>query len=504
MSDPPGLMEAFWAYETALMTDDVDALDRFFAPGPATLRGDADGLLVGHDAIAAFRASRGGAPARRIASTHVRSVDDDHALVVAVTEPERGGRGQQTQLWARGAAGWQVVAAHVSGPAAAMDRRVWRVVGDPLVAATALGPLSGLRVAVKDLVAVAGHPIGAGNPAWLAEAAPEVAHAPVLAALLAAGADVGGIARTDELAWSLAGTNPHTGTPPNPRAPGRISGGSSSGPASAVSLGHADIGLATDTGGSIRVPAAYQGLAGHRPTHGVVATEGVLPLAPSFDTVGWLTRTPFLLAEVGEVLLPPDSAELAFEGVLVRDAGLTSLAAPEVAQAVDAWAAERGVRTLAEPLGPIAQWRAAFSTLQGWEAARAHGGWAAEHPETLGPDVRGRFEGAALIARAQADRARAVVTAARIHLRAALADRVLVLPAAPTTAPLLGADLAPVREATLALTCVAGVGGLPAVTLPLTTSDGLPCGVSLVGPAGTDRALLALAMRLAGSRPDGK
>lgn len=488
-------MEAFWAYERALMADDVAELDRLFAPGPATLRGDAEGLLVGHDAIAAFRAVRGGAPARRIVATHVRTIDDDHALVVAVTEPERGGRGQQTQLWVRGGAGWQVVAAHVSGPAPALDRRVWRVLGDPLVAATAPGPLTGRRVAVKDLMAVAGQRIGAGNPAWLAAAGVEAAHAPVVAALLAAGADVAGIARTDELAWSLAGTNVHTGTPPNPRAPHRISGGSSSGPASAVSLGHADIGLATDTGGSIRVPAAYQGLAGHRPTHGGVSTRGVLPLAPSFDTVGWLARDPELLAAVGDVLLPADTAHLGPD--LVHDPGLMALAAPEVAHAVGSWAASRGVRPLEVPLGPVAEWRAAFSTLQGWEAVREHGEWAAAHAADLGPDVRGRFERAARTTAEEADLARAVVASARARVREVVGDRVLVLPAAPTAAPRLGADLAPVREATLALTCVAGVAGLPAVTLPLTAADGLPCGVSLVGPAGSDRALLALATRLA-------
>jgi Asp-tRNA(Asn)/Glu-tRNA(Gln) amidotransferase A subunit family amidase len=496
-------MEAFWAYERALMADDVTELDRLFAPGPATLRGDGEGLLVGHDAIAAFRAVRGGAPARRIVATHVRTIDADHALVVAVTEPERGGCGQQTQLWVRGESGWQVVAAHVSGPAPALDRRVWRVVGDPLVVATAPGPLTGRRVAVKDLVAVAGHRIGAGNPAWLAAAEPEAAHAPVVAALLAAGADVAGIARTDELAWSLAGTNVHTGTPPNPRAPHRISGGSSSGPASAVSLGHADIGLATDTGGSIRVPAAYQGLAGHRPTHGAVSTGGVLPLAPSFDTVGWLTREPGLLAAVGDVLLPADTADLVPEPDLVHDAGLTALAAPEVAQAVESWAAARGVRRLDGPLGPVEEWRAAFSTLQGWEAVREHGGWAAAHAADLGPDVRARFERAARTTAAEAERARTVVASARARVREVLADRVLVLPAAPTTAPRLGADLGPVREATLALTCVAGVAGLPAVTLPLTAADGLPCGVSLVGPAGSDRALLALATRLAATARTG-
>jgi len=116
---PAGLVEAFQAYERALMTNDLTELDRLFAPGPTTMRGDANGLLVGHHMISAFRGGRGGAPPRRIVQTHVQTIDDDHALVVAVTELERGGRGQQTQLWARLPDGWAVTAAHVSVPAPA-------------------------------------------------------------------------------------------------------------------------------------------------------------------------------------------------------------------------------------------------------------------------------------------------------------------------------------------------------------------------------------------------
>ena len=185
---PAGLVDAFWEYERALMSDDVPTLDRLFAPGPTTLRGDANGLLVGHDQISAFRSGRGGAPQRRIVQTHVQTVDDDHALVVAVTELERGGRGQQTQLWVRTADGWRVTAAHVSVPAPAVDTRIWRVVGDPLVAPTGSGPLDGESVAVKDLYAVQGQRIGAGNPAWLADARVEPVHARAVELLLEAGA----------------------------------------------------------------------------------------------------------------------------------------------------------------------------------------------------------------------------------------------------------------------------------------------------------------------------
>lgn len=493
---PDGLVEAFWAYERALMADDVETLDRLFARASTTLRGDAAGLLVGHDQISAFRRSHGPAPRRRIVQTHVQVTDPDHALVVAVTELERGGRGQQTQLWARGADGWVVTAAHVSAPAPALDSRVWRVVGDPLVPGAAGGPLAGESLAVKDLYAVAGQVVGAGNPAWEAAAPVERGDARVVDLLVEAGASVRGIARTDEFAYSLAGTNHHFGSPPNPRAPYRVSGGSSSGSASAVSLGHATIGLGTDTGGSIRVPAAYQGLYGIRTTHAAIATHGLLALAPSFDTVGWMTRDADLLALVGEVLLP-DSPGGSTDLVVVPE--LLGLATPPVRAAVEGWIGDQGLVVRESwPLGELDAWRRAFSTWQAWEAWQVRGAWLAERLDTLGPDVRGRFAAASAVSRAEADAAQAVVAGARARVRELVGDRVLVLPSAPSVAPLIGEDLGRVREATLALTCLAGLGGLPAVSLPVTTSDGLPAGVCLVAGPGRDRDLLALAASLAG------
>jgi amidase len=495
---PAGLMDAFWAYERALMADDLATLDRLFAPGESTLRGDAAGLLVGHDAIRVFRGGRGGAPARTIVETHVQVVDDAHALVVAVTELRTGGRGQQTQLWALVDGAWAVTAAHVSVSAPALDRRVWRLVGDPLVPPAASGPLDGESVAVKDLYAVSGQRIGAGNPTWLAQASVETEHAWAVDRLLGSGAAVRGVARTDELAYSLAGTNAHHGTPPNPRAPHRIPGGSSSGSASAVSLGHATIGLGTDTGGSIRVPAAYQGLWGLRTTHGAVPTTGLVPLAPSFDTVGWLTRDASLLATVGEVLLPADAATA---GPLVVAPGLLALADPDVRAAVEPLAA--GAEPVDWPVDEMPSWLRAFQDLQAWEAWQAHGGWLEGRLDTLGADVRSRFARAATLTAADAAVARRDVAAARGRIRTLLDDRVLLLPSASSVAPPVhdpGA-LDAVRQATMQLTCVAGLAGLPAVSVPVTTADGLPAGACLVGPAGSDRSLVATAAGLCPPAP---
>ena len=472
---PDGLMDAFWSYEKALMGNDLDALVRLFAPGPDTLRG---------------------APGRRIVETHVQEVDPDHALVVAVTELDRGGRGQQMQLWARGGDGWQVTAAHVAVPAAAFDPRIWRIVGDPLLPGSGTGPLTGESVAVKDLYAVAGQRVGAGNPAWLDQAAVETTTAWAVQQLLDAGADVAGIARTDEFAYSLAGTNAQYGTPPNPKAPRRISGGSSSGSSSAVSLGHASIGLGTDTGGSIRVPAAYQGLWGIRTTHGLLSTDGLLPLAPSYDAVGWLARSPELLARVGEVLLPegPGGSD-----ELVVVPALLDQAEPDVAAAVTGWLEVRATTTEDHDVAQLPDWLAAFQTLQAWEAWRQHGPWLEGRLDTLGDDVRSRFETGSQVTEAQAEKARAAVAAARSKIRDLVGDRVLVLPSASSVAPRIGPGLAErlqqVRTATMQLTCLAGLGGLPAVSVPVETSDGLPAGVCLVAAPGRDRDLLALARR---------
>ena len=152
---------------------------------------------------------------------------------------------------------------------------------------------------------MAGHRVGGGVPAFLTGQPPRLASAACVTALQRAGAHPGRHRADRRVRYSIAGRNAHYGAAPNPAAPGGLGGGSSSGPAAAVALGQAEIGLGTDTAGSIRVPASYQGLVGFRSTHGAIKTEGVLPLAPSFDTVGWLTRDVATSRAVASVLLPP-------------------------------------------------------------------------------------------------------------------------------------------------------------------------------------------------------
>ena len=213
-------------------------------PGPDTLRGDGDGLLVGHDAISAFRGGARRAPAARsLDRRHVRAVDRRHALVVARHRLlTRGGRGLQTQLWQRpDDGGWRITAAHVAGPPPRFDPRSGGSVGDPLYQGAGDGPLPGSRVAVKDLFAVAGHARRRREPGLAARRGARSRRTPPRwPRLLDAGAAVRGIARTDEFAYSLAGTNAHYGTPPNPAAPGRAPRRLVHGSAAAVALGQRD------------------------------------------------------------------------------------------------------------------------------------------------------------------------------------------------------------------------------------------------------------------------
>lgn len=464
---PDGLLDAFWAYDRALLANDTATLAELFARGTDTLRADPAGVLVGHGRITAFRAGRTGVPTRKVIRVHVRPLGPGAAVVIAETQaPNGAGGGLQTQVWEAVEGRWRVCAAHVTPPPAvpAMDRTVWRVLGDPLLPGAPGGPLSGHTVAVKDLFAVRGHPVGAGNPTWLAQAPVAEEHAAAVSSLLGAGAAVAGIARTDEFAYSIAGTNAHYGTPPNSAAPDRIPGGSSSGPASAVSTGQADIGLGTDTAGSVRVPASYQGLHGLRSTRGLLDSTGMLALAPSFDAVGWLTRDAATLAAVTAALLPATRRAPLTRGLVIP--AVTALAEEPVRAAFSAAVTRlldggvlASVDTAAIDPAELQEWCTAFRTVQGHEAWALHGGWITEHRGALGPDVSARFAAASLIDAPAAAAARRTVDGARVALGALLVPgTVAMLPSTSSVAPRRDTPAGPPDRA--------GQGRHPATDMP--------------------------------------
>lgn len=511
VAEPSGLVDAVLAYETALMADDVVALDGFFVGGPDTIRADAAGLLRGHDAIAAFRRGRGGTGPRGITRIEVRPVGADAAaadaaVTVLEVAPASGGRGVLTQLWLRVDGRWLISVAQVAAPPPAVDGRVWRTVGTPLVAGTADGPLAGQTIAVKDLFDIEGFRMGAGNPTWLSEASPADGTAPAVAALLAAGASIRGIAQTDEFAYSVAGANAHYGTPPNPLVPGALPGGSSSGPASAVASGQASIGLGTDTAGSVRVPASYTGLWGLRTTHDLVSRERLLPLAESFDTVGWLTRSPAVLRDAATATIGADTA-----APLAGGPGTPWLVAPGLHAVADAAVQDAfsdaiaGIPTEVVELGDPDELFEVFRLVQAADAWAADGAWVTAHPDAVGAATAARFAIAAAVTPAQEAGARAALVTERARLDALLGDRVLLLPSASSAAPSATAEAAEldrVRATTLRLCCIAGLTGRPALSIPVLTAPGpfggdAPLGLCLVGPRGSDLALIALGEQLA-------
>ena len=165
------------------------------------------------------------------------------------------------------------------------------------------GPLAGLTAAVKDMYDVAGYRTGGGSPDWLDAHAAATSTAAAVFRMLEAGATIIGKTICDEFFYSVSGANAHYGTPINPRAPDRLPGGSSSGSASATAAGACDFALGSDTGGSVRVPAAFCGIYGIRPTHGRIDLSGAMPMAPSFDVAGWFANGPGIFRRVGDVIL---------------------------------------------------------------------------------------------------------------------------------------------------------------------------------------------------------
>ncbi len=375
---------------------------------------------------------------------------------------------------------------------------------------TASGALSGLRFAAKDVFDVAGYPTGAGNPTWLATHPVPIESSPVVAQLLAAGATLVGKVLTDELAYSLHGDNVHYGTPINSAALNCGPGGSSSSSAAAVAAHLVDFALGTDTGGSTRVPASYTGLWGLRTTHGLVSAQGLVPLHPSFDTVTWLAHDSATFERVGAELLPASHFEPQ-RVLILQDAW--ALANPVFAEplqrARDALAALLGTQAVAQRFAgdtPLTDWRQVYATAGAHEGWTTHGAWITEHAPHFGAPIAARWKAASQVTDEAARLARDQARAIRQQVRDLLgADGVAILPSAASLAPRRDADpsaVDAVRLRTMAITCIAGLTGLPQVSLPVRLAGGGVLGVSLLSPAGSNLALTRLATKLQGMLHD--
>ena len=368
----------------------------------------------------------------------------------------------------------------------------------------ASGPLAGLSAVVKDMYDIAGERTGCGSPEWLATHPPAARNCPPVQKILDAGATIIGKTVCDEYFYSVSGANAHYGTPVNARAPGRLPGGSSAGSAAACGAGLCDFALGSDTGGSVRVPASFNGIYGLRPTHERIEHSGVADMAPSFDVPGWFAATPGVFRKVGAVLLDSRRVAAKIDRVVVLEDAFVQAEDP-VADLL---------RTLLEFMsddlpemahGRIAPegfdpWREAFRIVQAYETWQTFGGFVTKHKPNIGPGVKERMQFASTVTSAQADASREVVNKARDHIRQIVVPgTVLALPTAPSIAPKIeisGAELEEFRTRVMRLTCTSGISGLPQMNVPGGTINGCPIGLSFIGWAGGDEALLDLACEL--------
>jgi aspartyl-tRNA(Asn)/glutamyl-tRNA(Gln) amidotransferase subunit A len=369
------------------------------------------------------------------------------------------------------------------------------------------GALHGLPVAVKDIVDTAGVATTMGSRHFAGNVPADDAE--VVARLRAAGAIVVGKTGTHEFAYGPTGDVSADGPVRNPHDPTRMTGGSSAGSAAAVAAGLVPLAVGTDTGGSVRIPAALCGIAGIRPTVGTVPTDGVFPLSGSLDTVGVLAADVAGVAEGWRVLAgAPTAAPFAgdLRVGLVADPWFDRLD-DAVRAAFDAFVASLAERcsVVSVSLPDAADLHALYGTVQSYEASAIHRERRASAPKLFQPETLQRLEVAAAVT------ADAYEPAVRrlAEVRATAAARldgvdVLILPTVPVLAPPIGARDTDIgggwtspRDALLRHDALWGVLGLPAMSIPIPHPGGLPVGAQLVGAPGGDAALLAMAETIA-------
>ncbi len=372
-----------------------------------------------------------------------------------------------------------------------------------------LGPLDGAIVSIKDLFDVAGEVTRAGSKVLAEDGRPAEADAPVVRRLRAGGAVIVAKTNMTEFAYSGIGANPHFGTPGNPADRARVPGGSSSGAAVATADGMCEIAIGSDTGGSVRIPAALCGIVGFKPSRQRIPTEGAFPLSYSIDSIGPMARSVEACAKAdavmaGEDFAPLEPAPLAGLRVGIAQGmpleNLDETVAKRFPEAIDRL--ERAGTRLSNEKLPLLDGMAKVNSKGGVQPAEAytvHRELLVRRADAIDPNVRARLERSRNITAAdyiEMVRERAQLIRA---MDARLADLdVLALPTTPIVAPTL-AEVTPAdnfaRKNAMVLrnTVIANFFDLCAISLPLPRRSGLPAGLMLVARNGRDRRLFRIA-----------
>ncbi|RHW41001.1 amidase [Neobacillus notoginsengisoli] len=359
------------------------------------------------------------------------------------------------------------------------------------------GPLKGLVFGVKDVLKIKGSTWGNGHPEWLRTSDPDDFTSSAITKLLEAGADLVGKTVCDELCYSISGENWNYGSPVNPHDPRRLTGGSSSGSASATAGGLVDFALGSDCLGSVRVPASYNGVLGIRPTYKRVPTDGEAPYCESMDVLGFVANTPDTFKTVAREMLGNDKENVQFKKLLIAEDCFNAVN-QDVADALNPAIKHIGnaltsvEKVTVSPEG-LDKWVEIFRIIQGYEVWQSYGGWVRKYRPRLSRGPKERLEWASTItlqeyreAYAQRqgiiDRVNELITP----------DTLLCLPTAASVAPLKSAPLDEINATRLQSTyllCISPLTGTPQITLPMVKQHDVPLGISLIGAQGTDLTL---------------
>ena len=359
-----------------------------------------------------------------------------------------------------------------------------------------IGLLKNLKFVLKDMCEIKGLKTSCGNPDFYNLCKPASKHAPFLLNILNEGAILKGITICDEFFYSVIGENSHYGTPKNLNAPNCVPGGSSSGSAAAMTSNKYDFSIGSDTGGSVRVPASFCGLLGIRPTHGRIISDGVYPMAPSFDTIGWFANNIEIFQNIGIVLLNKvEASYISFNRYVVAE-DLLELAEKDIQNQFNTYLSKflpnlKTVRLSKFDKADIAN---NFRILQGGEINEFVIPWIKDNKPKISQEINNRIEMASKITIDEIDAAKRFREALILEINNSLPEGDIALfPTTPFSAPTCGQTdeaLGSDRKKIMEMTSIAGMTSRPQISVPKFKGKTGPVGIAILGWINSDEILL--------------
>ncbi|MGY9028036.1 MAG: amidase family protein [Candidatus Puniceispirillales bacterium] len=358
------------------------------------------------------------------------------------------------------------------------------------------GNLKNLKFVLKDMCDVKNIKTSCGNPDFYKACEPAKKHAEFLSNILSEGAILEGITICDEFFYSVIGENSHYGTPKNLNAPNCVPGGSSSGSAAALTTDLFDFSIGSDTGGSVRVPASFCGLLGIRPTHGRINANGVYPMAPSFDTIGWFSNNIKTFQKIGEVLLDKNENEnITFNQFVIAE-DLLELVDTDIKNQFNSYYKELHPNIKHIRLSKFSKSEIAdnFRILQAGEIKEHVIPWIEKNKPKISLEINSRIEMASKISPLEIDAAKTFRQEIISEINNSLPEGdIAIFPTTPFSAPKCGQsdqDLGSDRKKIMEMTSIAGMTSRPQISIPKFKGKTGPVGISILGWQNSDEILL--------------